>query len=257
MVDFEFALESRTDYPTAHFAELIKLDAAELEQMARKIRRIERRLLDLVERSLESPDGLSPSLAKIELELFSDDHQWDQIFRGLVVIGRQYDAFKRVALSNYLKYLRARQSVINSLHDACVRRSASRAEPANSETLIFDSSAPPHSQDSATRFEALPRGESVGVQLDDQGQLDFMLSRYPFKLIGGKVFLLIDETGQRYPLHAGKNYVGREQSNDVVVNSAHRAVSRRHLIVEPIGEHAAVLTDLSSHGTFVPPQCVA
>lgn len=96
----------------------------------------------------------------------------------------------------------------------------------------------------------------MGVQLNSRGQRDFTLSRYAFTLIGGKAFLLIDETGQRYLLHPGKNYVGRQPENDVTVDAAQCAVSCRDLIVEPVGESAAVLTDMSPHGTFVPPQCV-
>ncbi len=256
VIDFEFALESRTDFPVEHFSRLIKLGPVELERTARDLRRIERRALDLIERALDEPAGLSADLADMELELFSSDHQWDQIFRGLVTQDRQYDEFKRVALSAYLKYLRARQNIMQSLNEASVERESGEVSLNPGETAIFDSSMPASSQDPSNHLEALPRGQSVGIQLDASGQLDFMLSRYPFTLIGGKAFLLIDDTGQRHPLHPGKNYVGRQQGNDVVVDAAHRAVSRRHLIVEPVGESAAVPTDLSSHGTFVPPQCV-
>ena len=256
VIDFEFALESRTDFPVVHFPQLIKLNADELEQTARELRRIERRLLELVERSLDKPAVLGKGLDDIELELFSCDHQWDQIFRGLKLQDRQYDDFKRAALSNYLKYLRAQRNVLKSLFETSAIGSSGEMNLGPGETAIFDSSTIASAKESSDRYEALPRGESVGIQLDAHGQLDFMLSRYPFTLIGGKAFLLIDETGQRYPLHPGKNYVGRQPGNDVVVDAAHRAVSRRHLIVEPVGESAAVLTDLSSHGTFVPPQCV-
>lgn len=256
VVDFEFALESRTDFPVGHFSRLIKLDADELEQTARDLRRIEHRLLDLIEQSLEKPTELGKGLAGMEPELFSGDHQWDQIFHGLRLQPRQYDNFKRVALSHYLKYLHSQRNVLKTLHETNAKGKSGELNLSPGETAIFDSGTIASSQESSGRLEALPRGESVGIQLDARCQLDFMLSRYPFTLIGGKAFLLIDETGQRYPLHPGKNYVGRQSGNDVVVDAAHRAVSRRHLIVEPGGESAAVLTDLSSHGTFVPPQCV-
>ena len=86
--------------------------------------------------------------------------------------------------------------------------------------------------------------------------MELVLSRHRFRLMGGKTFRLQDGSGSAYELHPGKNFVGRQAGNDVVVEAEYRAVSRRHLIVEPIGENTALLTDLSSHGTFVPPQCV-
>ena len=256
VIDFEFALDSRADFPAVHFSRLINVDAGELNQTALDLRRTERRLLDLVERSLGKPSELDKGLANIELESFSGDHQWNQIFRELRLQDSHYNDFKRAAVNNYLKYLRAQQNVLKRLHETSVEGGSEEANPSVGETAAFDSSTISSSEELSNRFQALPHGESVEVQLDAHDQLDFMLSRYPFTLIGGKAFLLIDETGQRYPLHPGKNYVGRQSGNDVVVDAAHRAVSRRHLIVEPVGESAAVLTDLSSHGTFVPPQCV-
>jgi hypothetical protein len=40
----------------------------------------------------------------------------------------------------------------------------------------------------------------------------------------------------------------------VVIDPAYLAISRKHVIIEPISENAALLTDISSHGTFVTPQ---
>ena len=158
VIDFEFALESRTDFPVEHFSRLIKLGPVELERTARDLRRIERRALDLIERALDEPAGLSADLADMELELFSSDHQWDQIFRGLVTQDRQYDEFKRVALSAYLKYLRARQNIMQSLNEASVERESGEVSLNPGETAIFDSSMPASSQDRSNHLEALPRG---------------------------------------------------------------------------------------------------
>ena len=259
--DFEFALESRTDYPVSHLKDLMKLSAVELERASLGIRNVEHRLLDLVTRSLERPGGLTNDLRKLEVNVFSTDHAWKEIFQGLMTRGRAYDEFKKVALAKYLQYLGARQHVLKSLHGESIRRQGKSASNVMaqilSETAIFDTCSEDSRLHPSARFEALPRGETVGIRLGEHCELELRLSQHRFQLIGGKRFLLRDETGRQFPLHPGKNFVGRQRNNDVVVDAGFRAISRRHLIVEPVGEHAAVLTDLSSHGTFVPPQCVA
>ena len=79
-----------------------------------------------------------------------------------------------------------------------------------------------------------------------------MLSSNRFKLVAGTNVSLIDEVGTDYPLRVGKNYVGRDAKNEVVINARYRDVSRTHAIIEPYGKDTALITDLSSHGTFVP-----
>ena len=128
VTDFEFAVESRTDYPAEHFAQLIKLGPNELAHESRETRAVEQELVALIERSLAQPSSLTPSLSNIDLGVFSEDHQWHQIFRGLASKSRRYDEFKRIALTNYLKYLRARQNVIKSLHESCVLRESHDAK---------------------------------------------------------------------------------------------------------------------------------
>jgi hypothetical protein len=38
----------------------------------------------------------------------------------------------------------------------------------------------------------------------------------------------------------------------VVLDPVYRGVSRKHLIIEPVSETVALVTDISSHGTYVP-----
>ena len=55
-------------------------------------------------------------------------------------------------------------------------------------------------------------------------------------------------------LRRGKNIVGRDASCDVLMNSAYREVSRKHLIIEVAEPNLVRLTDISSHGTFLSPR---
>ena len=217
-VDFEFSLESRTEYPVSHLAALMKLSPRDLRRVAWAIRNVELRLLDLLIRSFERPGSLGAGLRKLELELFSEDHAWRQIFEGLLGKGRRYDQFKQVALAKYLQYLRARQEVVKSIYQERRRRGgaspASEREQELSETTIFDPQQE-HANHPPIRFEAQPRGETVDIRLGEQCELEIRLSQHRFQLIGGKHFLLRDETGRQYPLHPGKNFIGRQQGNEV------------------------------------------
>jgi len=54
------------------------------------------------------------------------------------------------------------------------------------------------------------------------------------------------------PLKPGVHVIGRHPGNDVVVGGWYRDGSRKHLTVD-IGDGSKLgLTDLSTHGTFVP-----
>ena len=79
-----------------------------------------------------------------------------------------------------------------------------------------------------------------------------VLSRHKFKIVSGQQLHLVDENGPDYELQYGRNRVGREQGNDVIVDPAYRDVSRKHLIIDVESPRHVRLTDLSSHGTYVP-----
>jgi hypothetical protein len=81
-----------------------------------------------------------------------------------------------------------------------------------------------------------------------------MMSKYRFRLTASDGIKIIDEAGHEYRLVRGRNAVGRHINNEVNIDNAYRSVSRKHLIAEPYAEHSVALTDLSAHGTFVPPQ---
>ena len=55
-----------------------------------------------------------------------------------------------------------------------------------------------------------------------------------------------------YPLKPGVNVIGRHPGNDVVVGGWYRDVSRKHLMVDIGDDNRIGLTDLSTHGTFLP-----
>ena len=82
--------------------------------------------------------------------------------------------------------------------------------------------------------------------------MDILLSKYGFKLKADDNISLVDQTGVSHLLQDGKNIVGRDDVCNVVVQHGMRDVSRLHLIIERLGQDTLRLTDLSSHGTFIP-----
>ena len=255
--DFEFALASRTEVPAAKVGELVRLSPAELQREATSIREVERRFVEVLASSLEEPGSVGYLLREMDLKLFSQDHEWRAIMRGLVGQPGQFDEYKQIALVKYMQYLGSRQDVLSSMYANKVDFNATAIVapdmPAEKfrETLIFDVVAPEMREDTVSRFERLPRGETVAVGVIGD-RLEVILSRHRFSLLPGSPTLLCDDDGPEYELLDGRNVVGRLPESDVVVDAGYRDVSRKHLVVEVGSARQVLLTDLSSHGTFVP-----
>lgn len=264
MREFEFALASRAEFPAARMQDLIALSPAQIEQAATRMREAERALASVLTRAVSEPGLIGEFLREIELKSFSQDHGWRAIMDGLVRLSPEYDAYKQVALVKYMQYLRARQGVMRSVFmektrddtDACVhagREPEDTASVAHGETALFDLAprAEP-GKAKAKAFKPLPKGETVRIDLGDNREMELMLAGNRMRLYTGREFYMADDGNNTYPLLAGKNLVGRHAGCDVVVDAACRAVSRNHLIVEPVSARQVLLTDLSSHGTEVP-----
>ncbi len=258
--DFEFALASRTEVPAAKVAELIQLSPEQLLQEAGKIREAEKRFVDLVAKSLEEPGSIGYLLKQGELKQFSQDHEWRDIMAALVAQGSRFNEFKQVAVVKYVQYLGSRQDVLKSLY-ARQDHFPRTAEPDLNttagldmkQTLIFDvADVTPADPNPADAFARVPRGETVAIRLAQGESMDLILSRHYFQLSADGGAHLLDDNGRAYPLHSGRNHVGRQPGNDVVVEFGFRDVSRRHLVIEVGPEGRFEITDLSSHGTFIP-----
>ena len=52
----------------------------------------------------------------------------------------------------------------------------------------------------------------------------------------------------------GEGVSGHEVGDEVVIDPSYLAISRKHVIIEPVSENAVLLTDISSHGTFITPK---
>lgn len=270
LAEFEFALSSRTEFPVRKVAHLVERPAEELEHVATQIRQVEKRFAEVLTQSLQRPGTIGALLREIEVKLFSQDHDWREIVQALNRRGPEFDDYRKIALVKYMQYLGSRQDVLRSIYMEKVsgtapadappeinKVSAPRVASADDtqvvsmrDTAIFDLGALAPEDESA--FVALPRGESVRIRANPGEPLEIKLSGCRCKLLAGRHCYLIDDVGNRHVLQVGPNLVGRHATCDVVLEDQHRSVSRKHLVVEPIGESDILLTDISSHGTFVP-----
>ena len=272
--EFEFSLSGRTDVPSRKLSDLMLMSPEELKKEAKQIKVIEQQFVDVISKSLESTGGIAHYLRSIDPHVFSQDNNWRDIMIALRDKGSDYDELRRIALVKYMQYLTSRQEIIK--HTYSIKKQASKrkakeedmmetklfeeppieasgpAEGAMRETVILDSQviAPPPQQEQFTR---LPKGEGVVIKLKPDHAVDILLSKYGFKLkADDDNIALVDHAGVSHPLQDGKNIVGRDDVCNVVVQHGMRDVSRLHLIIERLGPDSLRLTDLSSHGTFIP-----
>jgi len=278
--EFEFGLASRIEFPVRKAARLVERSAEDLEAMAVKLRAVEKRFAAIFARCLEEPDLIGEELAELESGLLSKDHDWREIIQALCAHGSEYDEFKNIALVKYMQYLASRQATLRSIYlekvqgDLALATPGSNDNPENEpmqasmtpvpykETSLFDLDqgggggglGDNGDEDGTQTNKPMPRGETVCVRFVDGREIDIKLASHRYKLFPGKHFCLVDDSsGVTHLLRQGRNVVGRHSGNEVVVDPAYLAVSRKHVIIEPISDNAALLTDISSHGTYIAP----
>ncbi len=257
LADFEFSLASRTEVPAGKIADFVRLSSDALTKEATNIRQVEHRFVDLLSKSMEETGSIGLLLRNTDSKLFSQDHEWRTIFKALNKVGKEYDEYKQLALVKYMQYLGSRQDVLRSIFankfqlDEAADGAALAAGPDLRETIIFESQKTKLLAPRDGGLQRLPRGETVTVSLGGEENLEIILSRHKFTIVSGQQLYLVDENGPDYLLRNGRNYVGRQQDNNVIVDAGYRDVSRKHLIIDIEEGQDLRLTDLSSHGTYV------
>ncbi|GMQ77482.1 MAG: hypothetical protein BMS9Abin01_2837 [Gammaproteobacteria bacterium] len=282
--EFEFGLASRIEFPVRKAARLVERSAEDLKGIAIKLRAVEKRFAAVFARCLEQPHRIGELLAELESGLLSRDHDWRDIVEALCKHGPEYDDFKNIALVKYMQYLASRQAVLRSIYLEKVQGGLElqapepEQQPAGEpmlasvlpvsyrETALFDldqggggggAGGSDGDDDGTQTLKPVPRGETICIRFIDGHELDIKLASHRYKLFPGKHFCLVDDaSGVTHLLRSGRNVIGRHSGNEVVIDPAYLAISRKHIIIEPISENAALLTDISSHGTFITPQYV-
>jgi len=256
--DFAFSLSGRTRIAADSVANLMELEPSELRREATTIRDAERRFVDLLADALKDPGAVGGLLRNVDSTMIAEDNQWREIMAAMVDGGPGFEEYQHLALVKYMQYLAARRDIVKSIYAQRVGRQepTPAQEPAADagarSTLRIEDESDEDTASSEIRFQRLPRGETVQVNAPENGELAIVLSRHVFQLFCFEMPRLTDDNGVNYSLKPGVNVIGRHPDNDVVVGGWYRDVSRKHLMVDISDSMRLSLTDLSTHGTFLP-----
>lgn len=262
--DFEFALSGRTAIPSRKITEMVKFTTEQLKKEARTIKEVEKRFVGILSRSIEEPDSINRALREMDPLIFSQDHGWRDIITALNNGNEDFNPFRRIALVKYMQYLASRQEIIKYMYSEKKKllkegngsESAEGAGPFK-DTLILENTifepTSAHHKDHNKAFERIPKGEPVTLTMKTSDEIDLYLSKHLCKLVSDNgVIAFIDEKGRRFELDKGRNVVGRDSSSTVMMEPGLRDISRLHLVIERFDDRTVQITDLSSHGTYIP-----
>jgi hypothetical protein len=257
--DFDFSMTGRTSVPSKKIIEMVKFTTDQLKNEARTIKDIEKRFVSILSKSIEDTDSINRALRELDPLIFSQDHSWRQIISALNTGDDELNPFRRVALVKYMQYLSSRQEIIKYLYSEKKRM---MKEPMDvdtvaagfKDTIILDNTLveeePGKAGDSG--IERMPKGEVVTMTLKPNEEIQILLSKHKCKLAFKDKFEFTDPGGRVYKLHKGRNVIGRDTASNIIMEPRMRDISRLHLVIENFGDNTVQLTDLSSHGTYIP-----
>lgn len=252
--DFEFALRARTEVPGARLANLAEASLSDLILEADAVKRTESHILKLIEQLLDQQLDTREALRRLGQQVFSHDHDWRSIAAQVQGGGVEFEPWRRLVLVKYLQYLGARQEVLRTYHLLKVSHDQSEHPvndmPADSiETDMFQQAL---LVDGVEGFARLARAEPTLVRLPEERPLKLRLGRLQVEITVAPAPQLHVPGLPPLPLSPGVNVIGRSRHVDICLEGSFPTVSRRHLVIDLMAHRQALLTDLSSRGTFVP-----
>lgn len=262
IADFEFSLGGRTAIPSRKISEMVKFSTEQLKKEARTIKEVEKRFVSILSKSIENPDSINKALRELDPLIFSQDHGWRDIIASLNNGDDELNPFRRIALVKYMQYLASRQEIIKYLYTEKKKllQEGNGEETAEVggllkdtvilENTIFEPSSDKETKDKA--FERMPKGEAVTITMKPGEEIDLILSKHPCKLSAIEKLAFLDQKGHRYLLQKGRNVIGRDSASTIILDPGLRDVSRLHLMIEMFDDQTVQVTDLSSHGTYIP-----
>lgn len=262
--EFEFALAGRSGIPADKLSRLVNMKDADLLREAEGIRKLEKRFSEILAHALRTGSKLGPILQALDMSLVSQDNDWRTVIDALNLTNDdKFEDHKRVALVKYMQYLQARQDVIRTLYS---QRKANREEAAPQtkspedkvrETLIFDLSGDAPEGNPSDEMRRLPKGEPVSFNVSASTPLRVKLVKHECVITVDNGLVFIDDTDNSLPLTDGRYAIGRDSECEIPLNPEYRDISRKHLIVDVVGQQQVQLTDVSSLGSFVPTSSIA
>ena len=249
LADFEFSLTGRTSVPVDKFKNAVKLSLGELKKEYKKIKVIEKTLVSMLSSSMSQPDSINRALRELDIKIFSQDHDWREIISALHNGGDELNDFRHIGIAKYLQYLSSIQEILKELYSEKKKEILS-STPLGASNMNHKE---PKLESKSVEMERLSKGENVAVHVNAGEQIDLILSNHKCMIVGGETNIkFVDESGNFYDLKSGKNIIGRGSSSDIVMSEKLRDISRMHMVIEEADTNTLYLTDLSSHGTYIP-----
>lgn len=270
VADFEFAVAGRISVPSKKITELVKFSPDQLQKEARTIKEIEKKFVGILSKSIEDTNSINRAIRELDPLIFSQDHSWRDIISALNEGEDEFNSFRRVALVKYMQYLSSRQEIIKYLYSEkkrmmnepvtdALKEVTSSHEDEFRETLMLENtifepvaSSERNSSNADADFQRMPKGEAVTITLSPDAEMNVMLSKHKCSLRAKDGIQFTDHTGKSYTLAKGRNIIGRDTISTVILDPSLRDISRLHLVIENIDNSSLQLTDLSSHGSFIP-----
>ncbi len=261
--EFEFALAGRTCVPVSKIAALVDVADTDLLNEAAAIKKAEQRLSEALSGLLANIADINQFLKEIDLSLISQDNEWRAIISALMPVPASFEHYKKIALVKYMQYLVSRQETIKVLHEQRKKHmngaasgggGHTEAEAKLKETAIFDFTTFATVAEDATEYGRLPKGETLEISVEPDDPFTLLVAKHKCQILHRDRLLFVDNKGQETTLRTGKNIIGRDLGADVVMDAQLRDVSRKHLIIESDGTSLVLVTDISSHGTWVNPK---
>lgn len=250
-------LAERIDMSANRIEDLTALDGHGVQRELRRTRRSHQNAVDILVRSMETRTRLRYLWGLLDVSKVPDEHDWQSILFAAGSADNVSDSALRLTLTHYVHYLEARREVLESLgrewRSAAMRGSAKPVVP-----NAMRSDAAPISRFTTRRnqlYARLPRRRALNLDMNARREVVIYLARnrLTLKLEGDRV-VLHQQDGTAHILRPGRNMVGRSAQCEVCMDAGHSDISRQHLLIE-LGEGNQLrLTDLSSRGTYMPPE---
>lgn len=266
--EFERFLRDRIDVPSQAIERLASLDGHGVAREMRHTRRSHKNAVDVMVRAMETRTRLRYLWGILDVDKVPDEQDWPAILFAVGSADRVSEPALRLTLTHYIHYLESRREILESLgrqfRGGTGQFSASGSvRPVVPDAMRGERSGRSEARASSVRFTTrrnqlyarLPRRRAINLDLTAHPEVVVYLARNRFllKLAEGRASLQ-QQDGVVYLLKPGHNMVGRSSNCEICVDSGHSDISRQHLLIEMTVEHHLRLTDLSSRGTYLPPE---
>jgi hypothetical protein len=258
--EYDRFLSSRIEVPADSIERLAGLDAHGVQRQLRHTRRSHKNSVDILVRALETRSRLRYLWGMLDVDKVPDEQDWPTILFAVGSNDRVSDNALRLTLTHYIHYLESRRDILETLGREwrANSRSSGSLSPVVPHAMRADA-APPSSRRFTTRlnqlYARLPRRRAVNLDLNTHPEIIVYLARNRFtlKLVEGQV-VLQQQDGVSYEVRPGRTMLGRSAQCEICLDSASADISRQHLLLEMTVNHHLRLTDLSSRGTYLPPE---